>query len=109
MSYNYDFWLRIVGHPNFSTLPTNLLDCVVNSYEHTVDDLMRGEGSQISWYSCERDMINLSLNFPQYVFELSAYGEERDDIWLLQAKKGKICRKYAQIIWPEFSAEDFEE
>jgi len=109
MSYRTDFWLNIVGHPNTNDLPDRVKDCVVNSYNHTVSDLMCGEASDISWSSCESDMENLSRNFPEYIFELTGYGQEHEDMWVIQARKGKIVYKDAEVIWPTFSAEDFEE
>ena len=54
------------------------------------DDYLEEE---MKWYDYETDMTELSILFPDIVFELSGEGEESDDIWKQYFKSGKtqIC------------------
>ena len=59
------------------------------------------------WYDHDDDMINLSLEFPNMVFELQGEGEEKEDLWrtyyhngLMEECAGRIVYdKPRTIIW----------
>lgn len=55
---------------------------------------------ECKWYDCEKDMIDISKQFPDVVFQLSGDGEERDDMWREYFKNGKYEKCPAQIIFP---------
>jgi len=48
------------------------------------------EDDTLKWYDCEKDMIQLSLQFPKMIFYLYGDGEESDDEWEAYFYKG-VC------------------
>lgn len=53
----------------------------------------------MKWYDYERDMINLSKEFPEVIFVLYGEGEEREDIWRSFFKNGKCVHQAAHIYY----------
>lgn len=56
------------------------------------------ESDHIKWYSCQEDMIKVSLMFPDKVIKVSGEGEDSGDIWTRYAKNGKVQYEQAQIV-----------
>lgn len=56
------------------------------------EDISDGEwvGYDLRWYDQELDMFRLSKQFPDNMFTLSGYGEDRDDIWIEYWKDGAV-------------------
>lgn len=63
------------------------------------DDYLEEE---MKWYDYEKDMIELSILFPDIVFELSGEGADSDDIWKQYFKSGKSQTCNAIISFDEF-------
>jgi hypothetical protein len=57
---------------------------------------------EVKWYEHEADMLRLSTQFPNVLFELEGVGEEPGDQWRMRVRNGKNSRVKAQIIFPEF-------
>lgn len=63
---------------------------------HDMEDLLEGL-YEAKWYDWKEDLIKLSKAFPTEVFELSGYGEEREDMWKAYFKNGKLQIERAEI------------
>jgi hypothetical protein len=61
------------------------------------------------WYEHEKDMIALSKEFPDVLFELYGEGEAPGDLWRKYFKGGKIQRCYAKITFDPFDEKKLEE
>ena len=53
------------------------------------------------WYEHERDMVDLSLKFPNIIFKLSGEGEDKYDIWIKCFCDGEIQTCNALITYDE--------
>lgn len=53
--------------------------------------------SELKWYDCDRDMKNLSAEFPDLTFTVTGYGEKSLDIWRLWARNGQTYRSEAEF------------
>lgn len=56
----------------------------------------------MKWYDYEEDMTELSILFPDVVFELNGKGEEFEDIWKQYFKSGKTQRYNAITSFDKF-------
>lgn len=54
------------------------------------------------WYDHDKDMVAVSRDFPDTLFELSGEGEESGDIWKKYFLNGKVQVAKAKIIFEEF-------
>ena len=52
------------------------------------------------WYSWESDLTRTSIEFPEVLFTLDGFGEDRGDIWRAWAKNGKVETTIATIVIP---------
>jgi len=57
---------------------------------------------RIKWYTFKEDMVELSLMFPDVLFELKGEGEEFPDLWVAYFKKGMMQCSKAKIRYPKF-------
>ena len=67
-------------------------------YEHnpTINPFDWVSDDEMKWYECEDDMVKLSRDYPELVFEVEGQGEDRDDNWRAYFANGKfyLCRGY---------------
>lgn len=66
-------------------------------------DCVEEYGESVKWYDCEKDMIELSLLYPEHLFILKCQGEDSSDIWKLYTQNGKQVRHKGEVVFPEFS------
>lgn len=77
-------------------------ECMKNSsyypFEYDFDNLLFDDsiynfsldaGDSTKWYDHDEEMIELSLQFPEIVFQLYGDGEENGDTWYKYYKNGK--------------------
>lgn len=57
------------------------------------------------WYEHEKEMRDLSKEFPDVVFKLHGEGEENEDIWDKYFMNGKMQYCHAQMLLPPFDKE----
>ena len=55
------------------------------------------------WYDWEKDMLKLSVKFPEVFFELTGDGEESDDYWKAYFKNGMMQMAPGEIVYDDFS------
>jgi len=58
--------------------------------------------SHCKWYDHDKDMLDLSLEFPGVTFILSGEGEDSDDQWKTKYKDGKQATVRVIISFPAF-------
>jgi hypothetical protein len=54
------------------------------------------------WYNHEKDMKELSLQFPGALFTLHGEGENTGDLWNLYCQDGRLQEQHAEIVYPPF-------
>jgi len=54
------------------------------------------------WYDHDKDMCQLSSEFPEFLFTLSGEGEESGDLWVTYYAGGKFQTEYAEIVFGKF-------
>ena len=63
-----------------------------NTFGECLNDVLK-------WYDHEKDMIELSKEFPDIMFMLEGEGEERDDNWRLYVHNGELEWVRAMLVW----------
>lgn len=58
--------------------------------------------SDRTWYDDEKEMAELSKQFPDILFTLSGSGESAEDLWKKYFRNGLVQRAPARIIYDEF-------
>ena len=56
---------------------------------------------ECKWYDWLKDMIKLSLEFPEVTFRVHGEGEENDDIWRATVKNGEWKLKKARVVFDD--------
>ena len=64
--------------------------------------------NQCSWYEHEKDLKNLSAQFPDQLFTLKGEGDEAGDIWVKYFKAGKMQISKALIVIEPFHPSKLE-
>lgn len=62
----------------------------------------RVDEDSIKWYDCEKDMREVSVDFPNIVLTVSGEGEESGDIWRGYFKNGKGFISKAKLVFAGF-------
>jgi len=70
-------------------------------FSHLLDAWNEGAISA-TWYDHRKDMIELSVAFPDVLFTLWGHGDEPDDLWQEYYLNGKCQVARAEIIYPAF-------
>lgn len=63
---------------------------------------------ETKWYDHERDMLTLSVQFPNVLFKLHGEGEENDDVWDHYFKNGKSQYCKVKFIIPPFDENELK-
>lgn len=74
---------------------------------YTIEDMIECE--MMKWYECEEDMCKLSKLFPDVLFIIEGFGEERDDVWREYFYDGKFQYAPATIIFDDFDESKLKE
>lgn len=106
MGYYTDFELDYVTYPELDTVSWDIKRKIEKYLEN--QDLLNNLFNNCKWYEHDEDMGRLSLEFPDVLFTLLGYGEDRGDIWKAYYLNGKMQDTPAQIIFEEFSPELLE-
>ncbi len=69
---------------------------------------MQASKDEVKWYDHDKEMLALSVAFPDVTFRLYGEGEERDDVWQTYYKNGKMIKYTATIEIPDFNPNDLE-
>lgn len=54
------------------------------------------------WYDHDEDMIRISKQFPDVVFDLAGHGDDQDDIWKTYYKDGKMQEGAMYVVCESF-------
>jgi len=63
----------------------------------------------IKWYEHDEDMIRLSKQYPDYVFQLDGDGEESDDFWRTYYKNGKKQEVDVKRVYGEYNPDELKD
>lgn len=58
--------------------------------------------NDIKWYGYDKDMKQISLEFPDVILTLDGLGEEALDIWKAYYKNGKGFKTRAKTVFEEY-------
>lgn len=92
----YYTWYRIEITPDSEEVRA-FIDAAAN-LSYALDE----DGDSCKWYNHEDDMLRLSREFPDILFELHGEGEEAGDLWRKYFKNGKVQRCPAIITYDAF-------
>lgn len=56
---------------------------------------------ELKWYDYEKDMLEISKQFPDIIFILYGEGEEGGDLWRKYFANGEYEEAYAEIVYPK--------
>lgn len=70
--------------------------------EVSVQQIIEGDLDACKWYDHDKDMIEYSKRFPDFVFILDGEGEESGDIWRKFYKNGKSYEWKLEYALPDF-------
>jgi len=59
----------------------------------------------IKWYDHDKDMLEISKKYPDYVFVLTGDGECSDDFWRTFYKNGKKQEVRAELVFDKYNPE----
>jgi len=62
-----------------------------------------GDGqNRCKWYDHDKDMLEMSLVYPDVTFILTGEGEDTPDFWQTKYKDGKMANVTGEVVYPEF-------
>lgn len=64
--------------------------------------LSLGGDNECKWYEHEKEMRDLSIEFPDILFKLHGEGEENEDVWDKYFMNGKMQYCPVQMLLPPF-------
>ena len=88
-------------------------DLVAQEFEKTAADGLRAEyraqvvramlqGEPCSWREHEEHIRAVSLRWPEVLFTLEGWGDEREDIWRKYFQAGRMAEVQGKIVFPDF-------
>lgn len=63
---------------------------------------------ECKWYDHKEQMLELSKQFPDTLFELHGIGEENEDVWNKYFKNGKMQACYAELVIPPYDENELK-
>lgn len=99
MGYYTDYYLNAapVSEEQYKNITTLLKELRDIEEECCEDGVGYWENVQDTWYQSFNDMVLVSRQFPEVLFTLTGYGDERDDQWIEYFKNGRVqhCSVYS--------------
>ena len=80
-----------VDHPELHEEMWKYIEEHLTDIPYAVADFDGGCNQDCKWYEYDRDMKQLSAQFPDALFELHGEGESNQDNWTTHYKAGCIC------------------
>lgn len=90
MGYYTQYRLEVQGATPEQLLAIKEEKTVYGSLMSMFGFALADPSSDIKWYEHDRDMTNLSLQYPTVLFILDGDGEETEDLWRKFFKNGHI-------------------
>lgn len=106
MGYYSDFELTVIGPACSEYLIKEINDLDV--FESGDEDGGYWFGNA-KWYEEKEDMIRISSDFPEYLFTVERYGEDRDDFCRTYYKNGESHCCYGTMSFEPFDLTGFGE
>ena len=114
MGYRTYYTLSILDLDGQTELTEDVSNSIIKKLRMSCEDLEfavcenGSSNGDCKWYEHDRDMTELSKQFPNVIFQLDGNGEESEDIWTSWYHDGKIQGGHVKIIYPEFSPDKWE-
>jgi len=99
---NADDWSRFIDGSRAKAIQDFIEDAARGYGWSDLKSVWIGEGSDLTWYKHQEDMIELSVAFPNVLFTLWGSGQESDDLWKEYYFGGKCQAVKGEIIYPTF-------
>jgi len=87
----------------------------VEKFEHEISEIAYGKNTEdslfdaeVKWYDHDEHMRKISKKYPDVLFELTGYGEEKLDFWRTYYKNGKAQPVDVEIKFGEFKEEELK-
>ena len=92
-------------HPLYDKIKAKFINVFANGnddseYANKLFDYLVTNGEELKWYECHEDMMKITADFPEVMFEMEGTGEDREDWWIEQYYKGNYAVEFAKIIPP---------
>lgn len=107
MGYLTDYKIKLPGLTHkYHKIRTSLFS--KTSYQFSINYLSNSLGiTDVSWYTYDKDIKNLSEEYPDTLITVKGNGETNGDMWVAYFKNGKSYRVAANINYPEFDEKKF--
>jgi hypothetical protein len=93
MGYYTRFELSISGQgPIYERLRDGADGLTFGEYDIKISRLINGDCDTMKWYGYNDDMLELSRDWPNVLFELTGEGEESGDLWRAFYRNGKFVK-----------------
>jgi len=93
---------KLVGKPDINNLVKDFISRAKDLVEFHGIDSDGSPSDRCSWYEHDKDMVRLSLAFPELLFTLGGQGEESTDLWKKYFVAGRLQIAKAVIRFEEF-------
>lgn len=116
MSYSTFYKLEITDTKGEEISESYKTEIIHELYKYSVKitDCIDYRGNSLNdseWFNNERDLCNISKDYPELVFTLKGIGRVCDfmqqDIWVKFFHKGKFYTKYTNIVFDKFNIKEF--
>lgn len=99
MGYYTDYYLNAapVSEEQYNSISAFLKELRDVEEECFEDGAGYWKNIQDTWYQSFDDMVSISKQFPEVLFTLTGYGDQRDDQWIEYFKNGRVqhCSVYS--------------
>ena len=105
MGYNTYYTVEI------NDIPPKCMENIYSKIDSFLEDIWESSDTFIGgsyygrWYDWDRDLINLSSEYPEIFIVVDGDGEERDDFWRAFIKDGAIQYSGGHIVYDEYDPE----
>ena len=105
MGYNTYYIVEI------KDIPPKCMENICSELDSFLDDIWENSSIFVGgsyygkWYNWEKDLLNLSSEYPEIFITVDGDGEARDDFWRAFIKDGAIQYSCGHIVYDEYDPE----
>ena len=109
MGYYTYYTLNIYGGTPDRPIPAKIPNALSERLSEIFDD---GWGESFythdKWYDWEEEMAEISLEYPEFTFELYGDGEESEDFWVAYIYKGQCCQCPGRVVYEDYNPKNMK-